>query len=178
MEAVDVRPDVGRVGLSHKDSPSAPGPLAAEGFDIAGERRRHRLDETAVVKEAEVAGGAEQELAALPARVSELPPEVVAEDRLVEAAEAVAAHDLSGVDRFRHRELFVRVAAAVAPGEEPVLDQQAPLRVEHALLRHDERRGARQGVPPEVDESVARALVGRVVQQKVLGVHGLDEPAD
>ncbi len=80
-------------------------------------------------------------------------------DRPRHAGIAELAHHLGDVDPLREGELLVRVADAVAPGQEQVLDQQVAVGVVDAPLRDGDLRALLQAPVPVRDDGAARALV-------------------
>ena len=71
------------------------------------------------------------------------------------------AHHLRDVDALGERELLVRVADAVAPREEEVLDQQVAIGVVDALLGDDDLRPLGQPLAPVRADGAAGGLVAR-----------------
>ena len=70
------------------------------------------------------------------------------EDRAAHVAEAVRTQDLGDVDALGIRELLIRVAGAVAPGEAEVLDEEAPIGVTDALLGNGDRHAVGEPALP------------------------------
>ncbi len=129
----------------------------------AGERERRRflVEERRVPGEPVVLRSREQHGPRAPAREpGRQPPEREAENRFRDVRVAVAGHHPSGVERLGERELLVGVADAIAPGEDPLLDEQAPLGVQHAPLRNVERGATRELAFPEALRRSQGEVVG------------------
>ena len=104
--------------------------------------------------------GADQPLAELPVRIRRvLPRQRGAQDRARHAGVPERPHHLRDVDAFGKRELLVRVADAVAPRQEEVLDQQVAIGVVHALLGDDDLRPLGQPLVPVGADGAAGGLV-------------------
>ena len=170
--------DVGRERLAvEQPRPGAP-ELALEPAQDGGQRRRDPVDQCPVAGQPEEVGGRDEHRPGAPVRIPRgKAAHREAEDGLGDIGVAVRRGDPRGVERLGERELLVGVADAVAPGERPLLDQQAPLGVDDALLRDLEGGPAGQRVLPEPRHRTARGVVDGTVGNDVGAGPGVD-PCD
>ena len=160
--------DVRRERLAvEQPRPGAP-ELMLEPAQDGGQRRRDPVDQCPVAGQPEEVGGRDEHRPGAPVRIPRgKAAHREAEDGLGDIGVAVRGGDPRGVERLGERELLVGVADAVAPGERPLLDQQAPLGVDDALLRDLEGGPAGQRVLPEPRRRTARGVVDATVGNDV-----------
>ena len=152
--------DVRRIALAAEQPRAARPDLTSELVDVAPQRRGRTLDVGAIPREPVVERRADEPLPHLPVRIRDvLAGQRGAQDRPRHAGVPELAHHLRDVDALRERELLVRVADAVAPGQEEVLDQQVAIGVVDARLRDGDLRALAQPPVPVRGDGAARAVV-------------------
>ena len=148
--------------------------------DKPGERRRLRAQEVVVVREAVVRRRGGQDARAAERgeapRADAHPVERELDDLLRHVPVAVLGGDLGGVERLRVRELLVRVADAVAPGERDQLREDAELGALHGRFRDGVAGAVAEALLPERDDGVARGVVRGGVRVHVARVGGRVQP--
>ena len=171
--------DVGRVSLGIEQAGAVALDLAAERVHVAAQGRRRLPDVRAVAREAVVRGRADELLTALPVRIRRrLPRQRRAQDRPRDARVAELGQHLRDVGALGERELLVRIADRVAPGQRQVLDQQVADRVVDPPLRHDDLGSGGESQVPVGGDRVAGALVALLVDPEGARPPRVVQPAD